>query len=138
MKRHCARFFKDPLLTMANHFTSLIFGFLSLILIAAFVFSMVEPVGFGDGVYWAITTATTTGYGDISPETVAGKITANTLQVSGLILGAFLVAHILERLRPNEHVNTDAEQDWLAESIRLIAYDRDVIIPAYPDSTKEK
>jgi voltage-gated potassium channel len=107
---HVHTFLRDPLLTIANHFQSLVVAFVGLILLAAFLFSLVEPVSFGHAVYWAITTATTTGYGDISPASGLGMAIANALQVSGLILGAFLVAHVLDRLRKDEHKFTEQEQ----------------------------
>lgn len=40
--------------------------------ISAVIFSNVEHVSFGLSMYWAITTATTAGYGDVTPHTVAG------------------------------------------------------------------
>ncbi|MFS0781692.1 potassium channel family protein [Bacillus sp. 1P06AnD] len=39
---------------------------------------------FADGIWWAIVTATTVGYGDISPVTVPGRITAVILMFSGI------------------------------------------------------
>jgi voltage-gated potassium channel len=36
-------------------------------------FASVEKISVGDGIYWAITTMTTVGYGDFSPKTAEGK-----------------------------------------------------------------
>lgn len=44
-----------------------------------------EGVTIFDGIYWANTTLTSVGYGDISPETTPGKIVAMLVQVSGAI-----------------------------------------------------
>jgi voltage-gated potassium channel len=38
---------------------------------------------FWDGLYWAITTMTTVGYGDLAPETTAGKIVAALVMLVG-------------------------------------------------------
>jgi voltage-gated potassium channel len=44
----------------------------------------------GDGIWWAIVTATTVGYGDISPATTEGRIIAVVLMLLGIgVIGAF-------------------------------------------------
>jgi voltage-gated potassium channel len=44
---------------------------------------------FGDAVWWAITTITTVGYGDLYPVTAAGRIVAAMLMVGGIsVVGA--------------------------------------------------
>jgi voltage-gated potassium channel len=44
----------------------------------------------GDGIWWAIVTATTVGYGDISPATTEGRIIATALMLLGIgVIGAF-------------------------------------------------
>jgi voltage-gated potassium channel len=45
---------------------------------------------FGDAVWWAIVTATTVGYGDVSPVTVEGRAIAVALMVTGIgVIGVF-------------------------------------------------
>jgi voltage-gated potassium channel len=45
---------------------------------------------FGDGVWWAIVTVTTVGYGDISPATTEGRVIATGLMLLGIgVIGAF-------------------------------------------------
>jgi voltage-gated potassium channel Kch len=46
--------------------------------------------GFGDGLWWAIVTMTTVGYGDISPVTPGGRMVGAVLMISGIsALGLF-------------------------------------------------
>ena len=45
-----------------------------------------------DALYWAISTATTVGYGDIVTETTIGKWLAMSLMVSGTLFSALYTA----------------------------------------------
>lgn len=58
------------------------------------LFSIVEHVSFGTGIYWAITTATTVGYGDVTPKNPAGRIIAVGLMLTAIPLFAGLFAII--------------------------------------------
>jgi voltage-gated potassium channel len=48
------------------------------------LFSLVEGVGFFDGLYWALVTMTTVGYGDIVPHTLYGRVIAMLTIISGI------------------------------------------------------
>jgi voltage-gated potassium channel len=50
--------------------------------------------GFGDGVWWAIVTAATVGYGDIAPTSPVGRSIAVLLMLSGVGLVSTLAASI--------------------------------------------
>jgi voltage-gated potassium channel len=63
----------------------------SLCLFAAVVVRAVEPAssgfeGLGDGLWWAVVTLTTVGYGDFFPVTTAGRFVAVLLMFGGLAL----------------------------------------------------
>ncbi len=59
-------------------------------------FSSAEGLGTWDGRWWAFTTATTVGYGDVSPSTVAGRVIAIVVIAVGLGIVAFLTGAIAE------------------------------------------
>jgi voltage-gated potassium channel len=62
------------------------------------VFAELEPdIDVGDGLYWAVTTATTTGYGDIVPTTEGGKALAMAIMVIGAAFLAILTGAIAQR-----------------------------------------
>ena len=63
-----------------------------------FAFSEIEPgIDVGDGLYWAVTTVTTTGYGDIVPTTETGKTLAMILMIVGAAFLAILTGAIAQR-----------------------------------------
>ena len=58
---------------------------------------IVDPDTFGSvwlGIWWAIQTVTTVGYGDVVPEQTAGKVIASFLMLGGLSLLAVVTAAI--------------------------------------------
>ncbi len=70
-----------------------------LVLIAAVVTPAVEPDGgkfksFGDGLWWAIVTTTTVGYGDLVPESVAGRLIGLVLMLAGIGIIGIITANI--------------------------------------------
>ena len=70
-------------------------GFLGILLIAAILAYVIEgpeqPDTFGSvpaALWWAITTLTTTGYGDVIPHTVLGRLLAGMVMVCGILVFA--------------------------------------------------
>jgi voltage-gated potassium channel len=62
------------------------------------LFAELEPdIDVGDGLYWAVTTVTTTGYGDIVPTTEGGKALAMAIMVIGAAFLAILTGAIAQR-----------------------------------------
>ncbi|MDW7674675.1 MAG: potassium channel family protein [Bacillota bacterium] len=62
---------------------------------------------FGDALWWTIVTATTVGYGDISPESLGGRIIAVVLMLAGIgtigmITGAIATYFLGSKERPAE------------------------------------
>jgi voltage-gated potassium channel len=70
-----------------------------LMLIAAVVTPLVEPdkskiTSFGDGIWWALVTMTTVGYGDLVPESVSGQVIGGVLMLAGIGILSLLTANI--------------------------------------------
>jgi len=85
-------------------------------------FAAVEPhQTTGEGIYWAITTMTTVGYGDLSPTTSEGKMLAAVVMLVGIGFVAILTGAVAERfLAPEverEAVEVEEELDATGEAL---------------------
>lgn len=67
-----------------NGFIYYLYISLTVILIASSLYCISEKVSFSTALWWSITTATTVGYGDVSPTTGLGKTAAILLMFLGI------------------------------------------------------
>jgi voltage-gated potassium channel len=76
--------------TRSQIVTVLILGVVAVV-VGGVAFALVEHVDIGTGLYWAVTTATTVGYGDVVPHNAAGRIVAVAVMLTAIPLfgGAF-------------------------------------------------
>ena len=108
----------ERVITNARHaLLSVLLGLVIVLLTAASIAYLVErntsPEAFGSipaALWWAIVTLTTTGYGDIVPHTVAGRMLAGVVMVCGIMVFA-LMAGILatgyaDEMRRREFLRT--------------------------------
>ena len=83
--------------------------------------------------WWAITTITTVGYGDLSPVTPIGRIVAAALMMSGIavlgIVTAAIASWLVQRIEENaEGVAAAAEEKLVAAEEPVRAELADLII----------
>ena len=82
------------------------------VLLFGYIFYLTEDDvnSFGDGIWWALVTVTTVGYGDITPATTMGRFVASALMFLGLGLIATVTAIVSAKFVQNfvdHHTNDD-------------------------------
>ena len=87
-----------------------------LILVGGGCLSILEPEtvkgGYGDGIWWAVVTASTVGYGDIAPTTFLGRLIAVLLMLVGIglmsTLAASITSHFVQQTASTEFKDMSA------------------------------
>jgi voltage-gated potassium channel len=92
-----------------------------LLVVSALLLMRFESLDFGTAIYWAATTATSTGYGDISPKTGAGQFVAVALMhLSIFVVAPMIVVRLVDRLNEDRDSFTHDEQVQILEGITRI------------------
>lgn len=111
----------NPLKRMANTPKVLAVGVFLTLLVASVGFMALEGESALDAIYWASTTLTSVGYGDLSPATWGGKVLTIAFQLwSMFVLLPCAVAVIIDMVRVDEHKMTHEEQEWLFARIESL------------------
>jgi voltage-gated potassium channel len=110
------------LVWLANSPRTLIVAYLILILVCGVIYSQVEQgATIGDAVWWAIVTASTVGYGDISPETWQGRVLAGLLiSIMVLVVIPLITAHFASKLIVDTDAFRHEEQEELKNNLRRV------------------
>jgi voltage-gated potassium channel len=104
---------------------------LGLALLSGFVMTLVDDKDFptyGNGVWWAIVTLATVGYGDFVPTTPAGRLVGSAVILLGVTFLAFLTATVTsyfvsseqERAKANELEQREAADKELRELLQRL------------------
>jgi len=65
-----------------KHVAWLLGAVVAVVFIGASLFSLAESLPFTTGLYWAVTTATTVGYGDVTPHNPVGRLIASLVMLT--------------------------------------------------------
>lgn len=99
---------------------------LTLAVLAALLEWWVDPgIGsFRDSLWWAITTVTTVGYGDIVPETGGGRLIAAVLMLAGVsaipITTSLVVSVFVSRMQAQQRERDYVERQEIIERLERI------------------
>jgi voltage-gated potassium channel len=109
------------LVYFANSPRMLMLSYGLMILIAAALYSVFEKVGIGDSLWWAVVTASTVGYGDISPDTWQARAIA-VLLISTMVLLVIplITAHFASKLIVDTDAFRHEEQEELKANLRVV------------------
>ncbi len=74
----------------------IVYATIGIVLFFGFLFYISEPgvTSYSDGLWWALVTITTVGYGDITPLTNLGRIIASSLMIMGIGFIATITAAV--------------------------------------------
>src|SRR5262249_21100968 len=88
---------------------------------AGFLIRLLDSKDFpnaGVGMWWALQTVTTVGYGDVTPTTVAGRLAGAVIMIEGIafltVITAAVTSSFVERVR-EKHRAQEAAEDAVGE-----------------------
>jgi voltage-gated potassium channel Kch len=125
-------------LTLARAIRTIVFVATLMVLAGGVLVRVVEPHTFtsiGLAFWWAMTTVTTVGYGDIVPESTAGRIVGSALMLTGVSLIPLVTSVAVSILTAKRAQLMQQEQEVRLEQIeQLLAELRGASPPAAPPS----
>ncbi len=113
---------KKTVVYLANRLHLVFFLYILSIMLGGWLFAFFEGKTFWDGIWWAVVTALTIGYGDFFPVTVGGRIVGfifSHLWIWGVI--PMIIANIIVRVLENRDSFTHEEQEWQEKTLLSIA-----------------
>lgn len=112
---------KKKLIDYCNSLPYVLAALLGLNFIGALIFSVTEHVSYVDSFYWAWITSLSIGYGDMSPSTTVGQLTAIVLGASVLlVIVPLLVASVVMKVVKDRNEFSHEEQEEIKTLLREI------------------
>jgi voltage-gated potassium channel len=121
-----------------NGFYHLIYVGFILIIFGSFVYSGTEKVSFGEALWWAITTTTTVGYGDVSPHTAIGKLAATVLMFLGIGIIGLLTSTITSYFTDEKDEEMEKEEQLNNAKICELEQKIDLLLEKIEDLEKSR
>ncbi|MFC4068095.1 potassium channel family protein [Actinoplanes subglobosus] len=114
------RLFYGGLVWLANSPRKLLLAYSILIVVCGVLYRHFENESIGDSIWWAVVTASTVGYGDISPASWPARVMAGILiSVMVLLVIPLITAHFSSKLIVNNDAFRHEEQEELKANLRV-------------------
>jgi len=96
LERRVARFLHEPP-TVRGATAVIVTATFVVVVVSGFLMTLLDNAEFGDlgvGLWWAVQTVTTVGYGDVAPKNAAGRIVGTIVMLEGTAFLAIVTAVI--------------------------------------------
>jgi voltage-gated potassium channel len=106
---------------LANSPRNLLIAYLLLISVCGLAYSHLEKKSLGDSLWWAVVTASTVGYGDISPQNWPARVLAVLLiSIMVLLVIPLITAHFASKLIVDHDAFRHEEHEELKTNLRQV------------------
>ncbi|MBM2617822.1 two pore domain potassium channel family protein [Actinoplanes sp. LDG1-06] len=106
---------------LANSPGTLILAYAILIVVCGVLYHFFEDKSVGDAIWWAVVTASTVGYGDISPASWQARVLAGLLiSIMVLVVIPLITAHFASKLIVDSDAFHHEEQEELKNNLRRV------------------
>ena len=112
---------------VANHTGWLTTLYSTNLCLVALVFAIVEDRHYPDALWWGIVTSTTTGYGDIFPTSLVGRLAGGELMLTNILLVAMIVSRVMHAVTEDLDKFSHDEQERIKQHLAAIDADGDRI-----------
>jgi voltage-gated potassium channel len=128
---------KQLVIRVSTNLGQALLVFAGSLLVAALLFFRFErDLNFFDAIYWAVVTSTTTGFGDISPESVGGRLTFIVFSLFWVFyVLPVIIGNVAQRIFRSKDEFTHAEQEWVMTALQTMADTNDIKLPKQPGDT---